>query len=94
MTILQAAARLGLSVMISASLLQRQLARLPASLDARIPGLATAAQRAIQFVRSTPGVTTALVGMKDRVHVEENLALAQHPLLTAEQVSHLFDRRK
>ena len=94
MTILQAAARLGLSVMISASLLQRQLARLPASLEARIPGLSTSAQRAIQFVRSTPGVTTALVGMKERAHVEENLALAQHPLLSAEQVGRLFDRGK
>ena len=39
MTPLQAAERLGLSVLSSASLLQSQLARLPASLEARIPGL-------------------------------------------------------
>ncbi len=92
-TVLDAARRLGLSVVISASLLQSQLARLPASLETRIPGLSTPAQRAIQFVRSTPGVTVALVGMKTRAHVEENLALATHPLLSADEVSRLFDRR-
>jgi aryl-alcohol dehydrogenase-like predicted oxidoreductase len=101
MSALEAAQRLGLSVVISASLLQSQLAR-PVrprattgrgpGLDELIPGLATPAQRAIQFVRSTPGVTTALVGMKDRAHVEENLALAASPLLTPEQLAHLFDR--
>ena len=92
MTALQAAERLGLSVMISASLLQSQLTQLPAALASHIPGLSTSAQRAIQFVRSTSGVTTALVGMKRRDHVEENLALARSPLLTAECLTHLFDR--
>ena len=80
--------------MISASLLQSQLARLPATLEARIPGLSTSAQRAIQFVRSTPGVATALVGMKRREHVEENLRLAQHPVMTADEVGRLFDRAR
>lgn len=94
LTPLEAARRLGLSVMVSASLLQSQLVRLPASLEARIPGLSTAAQRAVQFVRSTPGVTAALVGMKQRAHVEENLALARYPLLAAEDLSHLFDRTR
>lgn len=92
MSILRAAEQLGLSVVISGSLLQSQLTRLPASIETAIPGLATSAQRALQFVRSTPGVTTALVGMKQRAHVEENLALAHHPLLDAEQIRHLFDR--
>ena len=91
-TVLQAAEQLGLSVVISASLLQSRLAQLPKSLEARIPGLSTSAQRAVQFVRSTPGVTSALVGMKQRAHVEENLALAQHPLLAADALHQLFDR--
>ena len=94
MSSLQAASRLGLSVVVSASLLQSQLAHLPASLDARIPGLSTSAQRAGQFVRSTPWVTTALIGMKQRAHVEENLALAQYPLLSPEQIAQLFDRTR
>ena len=39
-----------------------------------IPGLETDAQRAIQFVRSTPGIGTALIGMKSVAHVEEKAA--------------------
>ena len=94
LTILQAAEALGLSVMISASLLQSELVHLPPRVEASLPGLSTSAQRAIQFVRSTPGVTTALVGMKERRHVEENLALVQHPVLIPEQIRHLFDRSR
>jgi aryl-alcohol dehydrogenase-like predicted oxidoreductase len=78
LTILEAAARLGIGVVASASILQGQLSRrLPQALADALPGLDTPAQRALQFVRSTPGVTTALVGMSRREHVEENLALAR-----------------
>ncbi len=89
-SLLEAAAHHGLSVVISASLLQSQLTHLPGAMGRLIPGLATDAQRAIQFVRSTPGVTTALVGMKQQQHVEQNLKLAQMSLLTSEQVAQLF----
>lgn len=92
MTPLAAAQALGLTAVASASLLQQQLTTLPASLARRIPNLSTSAQRALQFVRSTPGLTTALVGMKQMAHVEDNLALAQQPLLTPEQLSGIFDR--
>jgi aryl-alcohol dehydrogenase-like predicted oxidoreductase len=91
---LEAAQRLGLSVIVSASVLQGQLARLPESLAARIPGGTTAAQRAIQFVRSTPGVTAALVGMKTAAHVEENLALAAVPPMSVEAIEAVFDRSR
>lgn len=91
-SVLEAAARLGISVVVSASLLQSQLVTLPQPLREWIPGLATDAQRAIQFVRSTPGVTTALVGMKRTAHVEENLSVARHPLLSAEEIERLFAR--
>ncbi len=94
LTLLGAAQHFGLSVVISASLLQSKLAQLPATLSDRISGLSSSAQRALQFVRSTPGVTTALVGMKQRAHVEENLALARHSLLPEETVRHLFDRSR
>ena len=77
-SLLEAARRLGIYVMISASIYQGQLAQnLPPVLAEYLPGLATDAQRAIQFVRSTPGVGTALVGMKRVAHVEENAALAR-----------------
>jgi aryl-alcohol dehydrogenase-like predicted oxidoreductase len=76
--VLDAARDLGLSVMASATLMQSQLAaNLPAAVRELFPSLATDAQRAVAFVRSLPGVTTALVGMKQRAHVEENLGAAR-----------------
>jgi aryl-alcohol dehydrogenase-like predicted oxidoreductase len=66
--------KLGLTVMASSSIYQSQLTRnLPEYISKKLPGLNTDAQRAIQFVRSTPGVSIALVGMSKAEHVEENL---------------------
>ncbi len=93
-TVLEAATRLGLSVLCSASLLQSRLTRLPQSLGAQIPGCASDAQRAIQFVRSTPGVTTALIGMKQSAHAQEILVLAKLPVLDEAHIHHLFDRTR
>jgi aryl-alcohol dehydrogenase-like predicted oxidoreductase len=77
---LTAAARLGLYVMASASVHQGQLTRnLPPVIAELLPGLTTDAQRALQFVRSTPGIGTALVGMKTVAHVDENLGVAALP---------------
>jgi aryl-alcohol dehydrogenase-like predicted oxidoreductase len=45
----------------------------------------TDAQRAIQFVRSTPGITCALVGMSNLEHVQENLGTASAAPMTLEQ---------
>jgi aryl-alcohol dehydrogenase-like predicted oxidoreductase len=79
-TPLEAAKALGLAVIASASIQQSRLARgLPAFVHAAFPGLESDAQRALQFTRSTPWLTTALVGMKELAHVEENLALARTP---------------
>jgi aryl-alcohol dehydrogenase-like predicted oxidoreductase len=73
-TVVEAARELGLSVVASATLMQSQLAsNLPPAVGKLFPALTTDAQRAIAFVRSLPGVTTALVGMKRVEHVEENL---------------------
>jgi aryl-alcohol dehydrogenase-like predicted oxidoreductase len=70
----------GIGVFCSASILQGRLSRnLPAWLQEAFPELASDAQRALQFVRSTPGVTAALVGMKRVEHVEETLAVAATP---------------
>jgi aryl-alcohol dehydrogenase-like predicted oxidoreductase len=91
LSLLQAAERLGVYVMASASIHQGQLARnLPAVIHEFLPGLATDAQRAIQFVRSTPGVGTALVGMRTAAHVEENASLARTPPLPWEDFRRLF----
>jgi aryl-alcohol dehydrogenase-like predicted oxidoreductase len=89
--LLEAAQRLGIYVMASASVHQGQLTRnQPEILSELVPGLATDAQRALQFVRSTPGVGTALVGMKSVDHVEENRAVAAVAPMTREQFQRLF----
>jgi len=74
---IEAAQALGLTVVASATLLQATLATgLPPEIGEHYPG-ASDAQRAIQFVRSIPGVTTALVGMRREAHVDEDLGAAR-----------------
>jgi hypothetical protein len=87
---LEAAARLGLTAVASGSLMQGRLSALPADLRSLFSGGLTDPQRALQFVRSAPGVTTALVGMKTETHVGENLALAAVPPMSAEEFAGLF----
>jgi aryl-alcohol dehydrogenase-like predicted oxidoreductase len=71
---LDVAVELGLTVVASASLMQAQLtAGLPDAIREHFPRETTDAQRALSFVRSLPGLTTALVGMRSRDHVNENL---------------------
>ena len=90
-TALEAAARLGVSAVASASLLQSKLAEdLPPEVVAAFD-MPTNAQRAIQFVRSTPGVASALVGMSHTRHVRENAMLLGQPLAPDSAVFGLFD---
>jgi len=90
-TVLEAARRLGVYVMASASVHQGQLTHnLPPMLAEYLPGLQTDAQRALQFVRSTPGVGTALVGMKSVAHVEEYAEVAKQAPMAWEQFGRLF----
>ena len=73
-SVLEAAHRLGISVIASATLMQSQLARgLPDQVHAAFPGFRTDARRAIAFTQSLP-VSAALVGMKSVSHLDENLA--------------------
>jgi aryl-alcohol dehydrogenase-like predicted oxidoreductase len=88
---LEAARRLDVYVMASASVYQGQLTRgLPPVVTEFLPGLSTDAQRAIQFVRSTPGIGTALVGMKSLAHVEDNAGAAAVAPMAWEQFKRLF----
>ena len=48
-------------------------------------------QRAIQFVRSSPGVTSAIVGMRREEHVVENLELAQRGPAPLEVIESLYE---
>ena len=88
---LDAAAALGMTVISSASIFQGRVAQgLPKDLRESLGSLATDAQTAIQFVRSAPGVCTALVGMSRLEHVEENLKLINVEPLKPEQFMQLF----
>lgn len=88
---LEAAEKLGVTVISSASIFQGRVAQgLPAELRETLGSLSTDAQAAIQFVRSAPGITTALVGMSRREHVEENLQLARVAPVASEQFMQLF----
>jgi len=89
---LDAAKDLGVTAIASASLLQGKVARgLPPAIREGLGALPTEAQTAIQFVRSTPNMTTALVGMSRKNHVEENLKLSVIEPVSNEDYFKLFE---
>ncbi|HXW17361.1 MAG TPA: aldo/keto reductase [Candidatus Acidoferrales bacterium] len=89
---LQAARALGITVVSSAALLQGQLTKnLPPFVSAAL-GLKNDLQRAMQFARSTPGVTSALVGMSRPEHVRENLEIIGVEPAAREQYLKIFER--
>jgi aryl-alcohol dehydrogenase-like predicted oxidoreductase len=74
MSVVEAAAELGLTVFASATLMQSRLSTgLPPAVRDAFPTFATDSQRAIAFSRALPGVASALVGMKRLDHVRENV---------------------
>jgi len=92
-SVLEAARALGVTVIASASILQGQVARgLPEAIREPLGSLATDAQTGIQFVRSAPGIMTALVGMSSVAHVEENLQLARIPPAQSDDLLRVFDQ--
>ncbi|HEY0407737.1 MAG TPA: aldo/keto reductase [Pyrinomonadaceae bacterium] len=94
-SVLEAAGALGITVVASASILQGKVAHdLSEEIREPLGSLSTDAQTAIQFVRSTPGITTALVGMSRRQHVEENLQLARVAPTLPEDYQRLFSEQE
>ncbi len=87
---LSACRRLGIYVYTSASLYQGNvIGRIPEELKRRF-GLEKDVHVALQFVRSTPGVGTALVGMTRPEHLRENLEIESQPPLSEEEFLSLF----
>ncbi|WP_144901916.1 aldo/keto reductase [Halobellus captivus] len=81
----------GIDVVASATLAQGQLASsIPDAVDAELRG-DTNAQRAINFARSAPGVTTALVGTSSPEHVPENVAAGTFEPLGARAFDAVFE---
>lgn len=90
--LLTAARELGIAVVASATLLQGKLAgRLPESVRERMAS-DTDAEAAIQFARSAPAVTSALIGMSHKEHVEANLKVAAKPVAKKEEWESLFQK--
>ncbi len=81
----------GLVPVASASIMQGQVGEMDAQLAERLGDhLEDDYQRALQFTRSTPGIFSALVGMKDPAHVALNLELCLDPPLDMEEFMQLF----
>ena len=92
---IQAAFQLKLTIMASHTLGKGLLAQeeIPSLLEG-IPELANAAQRAIQFVRSTPGIGVTLVGMSTPLHLADFLAVAKQLPLPKERYLAMFEKEK
>lgn len=81
----------GLDVFTSASLMQGRLAaEMPEAVAAKLDG-ETRAQRAINFARSAPAVTSALVGTGSPEHVAENVGAGMYEPLGAGAFDAVFE---
>jgi len=93
-SVLTAAAQLGVGVIGSATLYQGRLTHgLPAPIQQAM-GMKSDSENAIQFARSTPGLTAALIGMGHREHVTANLKPALVPPVRPEEWARLFTERE
>ena len=88
----EAANALGITLIASAAMLQGKLSNGLPPFVASALGLQSDAERALQFVRSTPGIATALVGMSRVEHVQANLSLVPVAPASKDQFSKLFER--
>jgi aryl-alcohol dehydrogenase-like predicted oxidoreductase len=90
--VLSALAGTGTLVLASAPLVQgRAIGRLPAFVRERLGARLSDGQLCLQFARSSPGVTAAVVGMREAAHVEQNLALARLPVAEPEAIEAIFE---
>ncbi|WP_096390814.1 aldo/keto reductase [Halopenitus persicus] len=92
-SLLECAHEAGIDVVTSASIGQGSLAEpgaIPEPIADRLAG-ETPAQRAINFARSAPGVTSALVGARDPDHVRENVAAGTFDPLGANAFDAVFE---
>ena len=91
-TVMEAASELDVTLIASASLLQGQVTKNLPGFVAEALGLQNDAERALQCVRSSPGISVALVGMSRVEHVKANARLVGLPPATVDQFSKLFSR--
>ena len=89
-SILDASMKLGVGVFTSVPLMQAKL--LAPNILPEFGGLSKPSQRAIQFVRSTPGIIAPLVGQKSQIHIQENLDLLSKSVLSEIEFSDLIKK--
>ena len=77
----------GVRVGLAAPGAARRLRASPRTCARRFPGRRRPLLQALQFARSAPGVTTALVGVSDPEHAAEDFALARVPPADSADVS-------
>jgi aryl-alcohol dehydrogenase-like predicted oxidoreductase len=93
MPMVQAARALGVALVTSAALLQGQLAKNMPPFVKDALGLSEPSALALQFARSVPGFTTALVGMSSLAHVKANAKLLAVAPAAREQFMRIFESR-
>ncbi len=71
-TILRAALENNISVIVSAPLMQQKVLHLPERVFSHLPPEESKQLQALQFVLSSPAITSCMVGMKNPVHAKEN----------------------
>lgn len=81
-----------IDVIVSAPLMQSYVKNLPQRVFDNLPGEGTCVQKALQFILSTKGVTAALLGMKNPIHIKENLEVLTMPDWDADEmkIAHKF----
>jgi len=89
-TILESCIKLGIGVFASVPLMQAKL--LAPNVLPEFGNLSKPSHRAMQFVRSTPGIISPLVGQKTQIHVQENLDLLSTPVLSQTEFSELVTK--
>jgi aryl-alcohol dehydrogenase-like predicted oxidoreductase len=84
-SIMRLAGRFNLRVVASAPFMQGRLlkAAMPDKLKQMFPDARTNAQICLAFCRSTPGISTTLMGVTSERHLEENAAVLSRPMLEA-----------
>jgi aryl-alcohol dehydrogenase-like predicted oxidoreductase len=91
-TLVEVAGDLDITVIASASLLQGQVARNLPKMVREAFGLESDAERALQFARSAPGITAALVGMSRVEHAQANARMVNVAPAKVEEFGKLFSR--
>ena len=89
----RAAMELDITLVGSASLMQGSLASGLPDFVGDVLGFKSDLHRALQFARSAPGITTALVGMSRPEHVRQNGEITGTPPTPLDQFLRLFAQR-